>query len=105
MTATYIEYHAVFVRFGSISKGVLAFANTLTPACMCRQRLISLSGCQLLHLTSTHARYLKQVMVVMEGTVCISLEYFYTEFLKCTPSEYLPKRWTCLSWILQFHVQ
>jgi hypothetical protein len=24
-----------------------------------RQRLISLSGCQLLHLTSTHARYLK----------------------------------------------
>jgi hypothetical protein len=25
-----------------------------------RQRLISLSGCQLLHLTSTHARYLKQ---------------------------------------------
>jgi hypothetical protein len=37
----------------------LAFANTLTPACMCRQRLISLSGCQLLHLTSTHARYLK----------------------------------------------
>jgi hypothetical protein len=37
----------------------LAFVNTLTPACMCRQRLISLSGCQLLHLTSTHARYLK----------------------------------------------
>jgi hypothetical protein len=40
----------------------LAFANTLTPACMCRQRLISLSGCQLLHLTSTHARYLKHVV-------------------------------------------
>jgi hypothetical protein len=37
----------------------LAFANTLTPACMCRQRHISLSGCQLLYLTSTHARYLK----------------------------------------------